>query len=245
MVGMVGTRIRQGLTRWQRRWPRGSTARVVARVLSFPARRVLVRLRVEGAENLPSLGPAIIAANHLSFFDSVLLLFALPRRVYALGKAEYTDRPITGWLFCGAGMIPVRRERPGDLSSAFDQARAVLDAGDVLAIFPEGTRSRDGQLHRGHSGAAHLALETGAPLVPVGIIGTDHILPTGARIVRPFRRATLRVGEPIRPESRGFHRSTNRARRAVTDELMMRIERLSEQHYIDDYAPLPVHPVGG
>ena len=178
-------------------------ARVVAKVLSAPARRGLVRLTVEGVEHLPADGPAIIAANHLSFFDSVLLLFDLPRRVYALGKAEYADRRITGWLFCGAGMIPIRREQPGDLAGAFEQAREVLDAGKVLAIFPEGTRTRDGQLHRGHSGAAHLALETGAPLIPVGIIGTDQILPTGATIVRPFRKATLRIGPPIDPPRAG------------------------------------------
>jgi 1-acyl-sn-glycerol-3-phosphate acyltransferase len=214
-------------------------------VLSAPARRVLVRLRVEGSEHFPTEGPVIIAANHLSFFDSVLLLFALPRRVYALGKAEYADRRITRWLFCGAGMIPVRRQQPADLAGAFDQARAVLDAGEVLAIFPEGTRSPDGQLHRGHSGAAHLALETGAPLVPIGIIGTNHILPAGARLVRPFRRATLRVGQPIRPRCHGFTKSTNRARRALTDELMLQIRQLSEQRYIDDYAPLPMHPITG
>jgi 1-acyl-sn-glycerol-3-phosphate acyltransferase len=237
--------VRAPLSRLRRSWHAGSGARVVARALSLPARRGLVRLRVEGAGNLPAAGPAIVAANHLSFFDSVLLLFALPRRVYALGKAEYTDRRITRWLFCGAGMIPVRRERPGDVVGAFDQAREILDAGGVLAILPEGTRSRDGYLHRGHSGAAHLALETGAPLVPVGIIGTDQILPTGARLVRPFRRATLRVGEPIWPRASGFTKSTNRARRAITDQLMADIKRLSEQRYIDDYAPLPVGPVAG
>ena len=137
-------------------------------------------------------------------------------------------------------MIPVRREQPGDLAGAFEQAREVLDAGKVLAIFPEGTRPRDGQLHRGHSGAAHLALETGAPLIPVGIIGTDQILPTGARMVRPFRKATLRIGPPIGPAASGFTRSTNRARRAVTDQLMVEIRRLSDQHYNDHYTPLPV-----
>jgi 1-acyl-sn-glycerol-3-phosphate acyltransferase len=84
-------------------------------------------------------------------------------------------------------------------------------------------------------------LETGAPLVPVGIIGTDHVLPTGTRLVRPFRRATLRVGRPIHPASSGATTSTNRARRALTDELMVQIRRLSEQHYVDDYAPLPPH----
>jgi 1-acyl-sn-glycerol-3-phosphate acyltransferase len=218
---------------------------VLARVLSAPARRLLVRLRVEGSENLPAEGPVIIAANHLSFFDSVLLLFALPRRVYALGKAEYADRRVTGWLFRGAGMIPVRRQQPADLQGAFEQARAVLDAGQVLAIFPEGTRSPDGRLHRGHSGAAHLALVTGASLVPVGIIGTDQILPVGARLVRPFRRATLRIGEPIRPQVHGFTKSTNRARRVLTDNLMVQIRQLSEQRYIDRYTPLPAHPITG
>ena len=242
---MIGVRVRGRLKVLRGRWPAGSGARVVARALSAPVRRGLVRLRVEGIENLPSEGPAIIAANHLSFFDSVLLLFALPRRVYALGKAEYTERRITRWLFCGAGMIPVRREHPGDLAGAFDQARAVLDAGGVLAIFPEGTRSRDGQLHRGHSGAAHLALETGAPLIPIGIIGTDQILPTGARLVRPFRRATLRIGKPIWPAVSGFTKSTKRARRTTTDQLMVEIRRLSEQQYINDYTPLAMRPVAG
>jgi 1-acyl-sn-glycerol-3-phosphate acyltransferase len=242
---MVGVRVPALLAALRDRWRAASSARMVARILSAPARRGLVRLRVEGADNLPAEGPAIIAANHLSFFDSVLLLFALPRRVYALGKAEYTDRRITRWLFCGAGMIPLSRQRPADLAGAFDQARDVLEAGDVLAIFPEGTRSRDGRLHRGHSGAAHLALETGAPLIPMGIIGTDQILPTGARLVRPFRRATLRVGAPIWPRASGFTRSTNRARRTITDELMGEIRRLSEQGYVDDYAPLPVRPVAG
>ena len=123
--------------------------------------------------------------------------------MYALGKAEYADRRITGWLFCGAGMIPIRREQPGDLAGAFEQAREVLDAGEVLAIFPEGTRTRDGQLHRGHSGAAHLALETGAPLIPVGIIGTDQILPTGATICAPVPQGDAAHRPPIDPERAG------------------------------------------
>jgi len=242
---MIGIRVRGPLAALRGRLPAGSGAQLAARALSAPARLGLVRLRVEGIENLPFDGPAIIAANHLSFFDSVLLLFALPRRVYALGKAEYTDRRITRWLFCGAGMIPVRRGGAGDLAGAFDQARAVLDAGGVLAIFPEGTRSRDGQLHRGHSGAAHLALETGAPLIPIGILGTDQILPTGARLIRPFRRATLRIGTPIWPAASGLTKSTKRARRTTTDQLMVEIRQLSEQQYTDDYTPLTMRPVTG
>ncbi len=220
-------------------WRAHGTAYEVVRLLTAPARRGLVRLRVEGSENLPAEGPAIVAANHLSFFDSVLLMFALPRPVSVLGKAEYTENPLTSWLFCGAGMIPIRRQNPGDLVPAFEQVAEVLAQGEVVGIFPEGTRSPDGLLHRGRSGVAHLALTTGAPLVPVGITGTDELLPTGARIVRPFRRATIRIGEPISVADTAFTRSTNRARREITDLVMREIARLSGQEYVAEYAALP------
>jgi len=220
-------------------WRSHGSAYEVARLLTAPARRGLVRLDVENPENLPTEGPAIVVANHLSFFDSPLLMFALPRPVSVLGKAEYTDHRITKWLFCGSGMIPIRRENPADLVRAFAQVGEVLERGEVVGMFPEGTRSRDGLLHRGHSGAAHLALTTGAPLVPVGIIGTDQILPTGARLVRPFRHATISVGAPIHAADAGFTKSTNRARREITDQFMSEIRRLCRQDYVDSYAPLP------
>jgi 1-acyl-sn-glycerol-3-phosphate acyltransferase len=228
------------------RRPHPTTAYRVAKLLTAPARRLLVRLDVEGVEHLPTGGAAIVAANHLSFFDSVLLMFALPRQVRMLGKAEYTERRLTRWLFCGAGMVPVRRQNAGEAVHALDEISHVLDDGHLVGLFPEGTRSRDGHLHRGHVGAAHLALSTGAPIVPVGIEGTDAIMPSGALIVRPFRRATLRVGDPIRVEELGFSRSTNRARRDVTDRLMAAIRALSHQRYDDHYAPVPppagLHP---
>ena len=233
-----------------RDWKDHGSAFEIVRLLTFPARRVLVRLHVENPDNLPLEGPVIVAANHVSFFDSVLLMFALPRPVSVLGKAEYTDRRLTNWLFCGAGMIPIRRASPGDLVRAFEEVGDVLNRGEVVGVFPEGTRSRDGLLHRGHSGAAHLAIITGAPLVPVGIIGTDNVLPTGARMVRPFRQVTINVGEPIAPEARGFTKSTNRARRELTDHLMAEIRRRCRQDYVDEYAPLPsvgddpVPPIG-
>ena len=208
-------------------------------MLTLPARHGLVRLHVEHPENLPTEGPAIVVANHLSFFDSVLLMFALPRPVSVLGKAEYTDRWVTNWLFCGSGMIPVRRDNPADLRHVFDQVGDVLDQGQVVGIFPEGTRSPDGLLHRGHSGAAHLALTKNVPLVPAGIIGTEQILPAGARLVRPFRQATISVGEPIHPSDLGLTRSTNRARHEITDQVMGEIRRRCRQDYVDDYAPLP------
>ena len=220
-------------------WQNHGSAYMIVRALTAPARRVLARVRVENPENLPDEGPVIVAANHISFFDSVLLMFALPRRVSVLGKAEYADKPVTKWLYCGSGMIPIRRENPADLVQAFEQVEEVLDRGEVLGIFPEGTRSRDGLLHRGHSGAAHLALKTGAPLVPLGIIGTDKLLPTGSGIVRPFRRVTIRVGEPIVPADLGLSVSTNRSRREVTDKLMTEVRRLCGQEYVAQYARLP------
>ena len=223
-------------------WRAHGTAYELARVLTAPARRILVRLQVEHAERLPVDGGVIVAANHVSFFDSVLLMFSLPRPVAFLGKAEYTDNRFTNWLFCGAGMIPVRRQNPGDLPRAFEQVAEVLGRGEVVGVFPEGTRSRDGLLHRGHVGAAHLALATGAPLVPVGVVGTDRVLPTGARLVRPFRHVTIRVGEPIDVRGLGYARSTNRSRREITDRCMDEIRRLSAQRYVDDYAPTSMVP---
>lgn len=238
MNANVVHRFRRTLARVRNDWREHGAAYEVARLLSSPARRLLVRVRVEGIENLPPTGPAIVAANHLSFFDSLLLMFDLPRQVRMLGKAEYTDRRLTRWLFVGAGMIPVRRTNPGDTAHALAQVRAVLDEGHAIGVFPEGTRSRDGLLHRGHCGAAHLAILTGAPLIPVGLVGTDQILPTGARIVRPFRTAIVRIGAPIRANELGVTRSTNRARRMITDQLMHEVRRLSHQDYVDAFAPI-------
>ncbi len=221
-----------------RDWHEHASAYQVARLLTAPARRGLVHLHLENPENLPMEGPAIVVANHLSFLDSVLLMFALPRPVSVLGKAEYLDRRVTKWLFCGAGMIPIRRGNPADFVRAFEQIGDLLNRGKVVGIFPEGTRSRDGLLHRGHSGAAHLALTTGVPLVPAGIIGTDQILPKGARFVRPFQHATISLGEPIRVADAGFTKSTNHARREITDQLMREIQRRCRQDYVDEYEPL-------
>jgi 1-acyl-sn-glycerol-3-phosphate acyltransferase len=234
-VPAVRDRIGSFVAEWRER----GTPYEVTRLLTLPVRHGLVRLTVQHAENLPASGPAIVVANHVSFFDSVLLMFGLPRPVALLGKAEYTERVATRWLFCGAGMIPIRRESPADAARAFDELRQVIERGGVVGIYPEGTRSRDGQLHRGHTGAAHLSLMTGAPIVPVGITGTDQILPTGARLVRPFRRATLALGRPIVPDVVGPQASTNRRRRQLTDQMMSEIRRLTGQHYVNEFAPMP------
>ncbi len=213
-------------------------AYTIVRMVTSPARRVLARVTVINPENLPEAGPVIVAANHISFFDSVLLMFALPRPVSVIGKAEYADNPVTKWLYCGSGMIPIRRENTTGLIHALEQVEEVLNRGEVLGIFPEGTRSRDGLLHRGHSGAAHLALSTGAPLLPIGIIGTDKLLPTGSGLIRPFQRVTIKIGEPITVADLGFHASTSRSRRATTERLMNEIHRLCGQDYVAEYAPI-------
>jgi len=236
--------VRQWASRAEGDWRAHGTAYELVRVFTAPARRGLIRLRVDGAEHLPADGAVVLVANHVSFFDSVLLMFSLPRPVAFIGKAEYTDNPITNWLFCGAGMIPVRREDPGDLAHLFEEVAEVLRRGEVIGVFPEGTRSRDGRLHRGHVGAAHLALITGAPIVPVGIVGTDAVLPTGSLLVRPFREATITIGEPIDVAALGHTKSTNRARREVTDRFMADIARLCAEDYVDSYASVPARPAG-
>ncbi len=230
----------QWATRWVDDWRSNGSAYEVARLLTAPVRHGLINIEVENPERLPEEGPAIVVANHISFFDSVLLLFQLPRPVSVIGKAEYTEQRITNWLFCGAGMIPIRRENPADTARAFEQVGEVLDEGRVVGLFPEGTRSRDGRLHKGHPGAAHLAITRDAPLVPLGIVGTDKLLPTGARVARPFQRVTLRVGEPMLPSELGFTKSTNKARRELTDLAMEQIEALCPQDYVDEYHPLHV-----
>ena len=215
-------------------------ASLVAKGATSPVRHGLVRLSVIHPERLPDTGPAIVVANHVSFFDSVLLMFALPRPVTLLGKAEYAEHRLTRWLFCdGAGMVPVRRDDPVDAAHAASELQAVLERGEVVGLYPEGTRSRDGMLHRGHTGAAHLSLLTGAPIIPAGVIGTDRILPAGAHLVRPFRSATLELGMPIVPEVSGPDASTNNRRRRLTDELMAEVRRLSHQYYVDEFAPVP------
>ncbi len=211
----------------------------IVKLATAPIRRGLIRLEVQGRDQMPAAGPVIVTANHLSFLDSVLLMFSMPRPVSVLGKAEYTGHPVTRWLFCGAGMIPVNRSTLAGLLRALDTAAAVLAEGGAVGIFPEGTRSRDGLLHRGHPGAAHLAMRTGAPILPVGIQGTDQVQPIGTHLLRPFRRAVVRIGSLIEPPVAEPGRSNHVLRRALTDEVMQAIRTLSRQRYVNEYAPLP------
>ena len=204
------------------------------RSVATPLYRGLLRVKVEHRERVPHDGGAIVASNHISFFDSVALLQSIPRRAFFIGKAEYMHSWTTRRLFPAMGLIPIEREQARKALAALEVAASVLTRGDVLTIYPEGTRSRDGLLHKGHTGVAQLALMSGAPIVPVGLVGTDQIQPIGSRVPRPFRRAVVRFGEPLDPAAYGG--SSRRRRQMMTDDLMEAIRRLSRQSVSDDFA---------
>ena len=208
------------------------------RMASWPLRRLWLDVDFEGRSNVASDGPVILAANHLSFIDSVLMMYSLHRRVTFLGKAEYLRSRATASLFPAAGMIPVDRSGRG-VAKSLRYAEQRLAAGEVVGIFPEGSRSRDGRLHRGHVGAAHLALRTGAPIVPVGIIGTDSIQPAGKRLPDFRGKATLRFGSPIDLGPWAGRGRSGAVKREITEELMASIAELTGQQRTDEYLPIP------
>ena len=163
--------------------------------------KALTRVRVEGAiDEIPRDGPVIVAANHASNFDAVVLgswlIPKIGRRFQWLGKKELFDWPVVGFVARRGGVHPVDRST-ADIE-AYRLAKRILDEGHVLFVFPEGTRSRDGALHEGRDGVASLALRTGAPIVPVGIAGSDRVWPRGRTLPRPGGRVTVRVGSPFR-----------------------------------------------
>ena len=216
--------------------PHGPALQRAARLLLRAPVRRLWPWDVSGFDAVPHDGPAVLCANHLSFFDSVLMIMALDRPVYFIGKADYLDSWKTRRLFPAMGMIPIDRDNGTRAMLALDAAAEVLHDGALLCVFPEGTRSRDGLLHRGYIGAARLATKVGCPILPVGIVGTREIQPPGARLPRPWRQCSISIGAPlvatqVEPSSR------RSAARALTNELMERIAELSGQRYVPEYSP--------
>jgi 1-acyl-sn-glycerol-3-phosphate acyltransferase len=198
-----------------------------------PLAKAIWRPTVEGLENVPLTGPVIVASNHLSFADSLAIPIVAPRKVVFLAKADYfTGTGVKGALmrgwFNGIGMIPVDRDDTKAAIASLDTALEVLGRGEAFGIYPEGTRSRDGRLYRGRTGVAHLALTSGAPVVPVGVQGTQDIQPVGTTLPR-LARVTIRFGAPINVAGRYDGVPAGRARREVTDEVMAAIQALSGQ----------------
>ena len=206
---------------------------LIARLVLRPLFLVAFRPTITGRENVPATGPFIIASNHLSFIDSMVIPLMAPRRVGYLAKAEYfTGTGIRGWLartlFTALGALPVERETHRAAQEALDTAMTVLRAGGGFGIYPEGTRSRDGRLARGKTGVAWLALTADCPVVPVAVSGTDRIQPIGASWPRPHR-FSVTFGRPLTfPEHRG-KAGNGKARREVTDTIMEAIAELSGQ----------------
>ncbi|WP_229786408.1 MULTISPECIES: lysophospholipid acyltransferase family protein [Actinokineospora] len=200
---------------------------------------MFLRPVVTGAELVPAKGPVILAVNHLSVIDSFLVPMMLRRPVSFLAKAEYFQggsprKRLVGTLFRALGAIPVDRDNSRAALASLDVAGEVLDRGAAFAIHPEGTRSLDGKLHRGRTGVAQLALEHKACVVPVGVIGTDRVLPAGARFPRRHR-IEIRFGEPLYFDRYDGLTNSLPIRRAVTDEVMYAIMELSGQEYVDSY----------
>lgn len=198
-----------------------------------PVAKLIWRPTVTGLENVPRTGAVLLASNHLSFADSLVIPIVAPRKVHFLAKSDYfTGHGVKGALqrawFEGMGMLPVDRDDPRAALASLDTALEVLGRGDAFGLYPEGTRSRDGRLYRGRTGVAHLALTAGVPVVPVGITGTQRLQPVDARLPRVVP-VSISFGEPIQVVGRYDGVPLGRARREITDEIMRAIQALTGQ----------------
>jgi 1-acyl-sn-glycerol-3-phosphate acyltransferase len=200
-----------------------------------PIINALYRPWTEGLDNIPTSGPGILASNHLSFLDSIFLPATVERPVYFLGKSDY----FSGWqryFFENVGVMPVHRGGGDAGEASLRKGQEILDSGKLLGIYPEGTRSPDGRLYRGKTGPVRLAMRTGAPIIPVAMLGTFEILPPGQSMPR-IRRVGVRVGQPLDFRARYGDSDDDRfVLRSATDELMYELMMLSGQEYVDEYA---------
>lgn len=188
----------------------------------------------EGEEHVPRTGPAILASNHLSFADHFFLPAFLDRPVFFLGKSDY----FSGWkryFFEGVGVMPVYRQGGDAGEASLRKGQEILRAGKLLGIYPEGTRSPDGKLYRGKTGPVRLALRTGAPLIPVAMIGTFEVMPPGKALPR-LGRVGVRYGRPLDLSRYAGRENDGAALRSATDQLMYELMLLSGQEYVDEYA---------
>ncbi|WP_051653923.1 lysophospholipid acyltransferase family protein [Kitasatospora cheerisanensis] len=213
------------------------------KMIVAPLLRIFFRPWMEGEENIPDEGPAILASNHLSFSDSFFLPALLKRRVTFIAKAEYFTTPgikgrLTAAFFKGVGQLPVDRSGArGAGEAAIRSGIAVIERGEVFGVYPEGTRSPDGKLYRGKvGGLARVALATGAPVIPVAMIDTEKVQPPGQVIPNFGVRPGIRIGRPLDFSRYQGMENDRFILRSVTDEVMYEIMRLSGQEYVDIYA---------
>jgi 1-acyl-sn-glycerol-3-phosphate acyltransferase len=205
-----------------------------------PPVKLVFRPWMEGKENIPAEGPAILASNHLSFSDSVFLPLMVDRRITFPAKQEYfTGTGVKGWLtkqfMMVTGQIPIDRSGGQASLAALQAALEVLRRGELFGIYPEGTRSPDGRLYRGKTGVARLAVAADVPIVPCAMIDTDKAQPTG-QVMPNIVRVGVRVGRPIHHPEYAGQVENHAALRRITDEVMSELQRLSGQEYVDEYA---------
>ena len=208
-----------------------------------PIAKVVWRPTVRGLDRVPSKGGVLLASNHLSFVDSVVIPVVVPRKVVFLAKSDYfTGSGVKGAMsrawFEGLGMLPVDRDDSKAALASLDTALEVLGRGDAFGIYPEGSRSRDGRLYRGRTGVAHLALTAGVPVVPVGLVGTERLQPVGARLPR-LAKVSVTFGEPIQVAGEYDGMPSGRARRELTDRIMAGIQELTGQEEAGVYNDRP------
>ena len=212
---------------------------LVKAVLS-PILRLLFRPTITGGQHLPVSGGAILAGNHTTFIDNLIIPMVVPRRVRFLAKSDYfTGRGPKGWLsrrfFSGVGMIPLDRSGGKASEQAIDTGLAVLESGELLGLYPEGTRSPDGRLYRGKTGVARMALEAGVPVIPVGLVGMSQIQPSGGGLPK-IAKVEVRIGRPLDFSRYAGMEDDRFVLRSITDEIMYELMVLSGQEYVDTYA---------
>jgi len=216
--------------------------KTVSRLTLGPVARGLFRAKIVGRRNVPKKGPVLLASNHLSFIDSVVITLFAPRPVSFLAKDSYfTGKGFKGFLsrtfFTSIGAIPVKRGAGQAAQDALDAGLSFLHEGEAFAVYPEGTRSRDGRLYRGKTGVAWLALNAGVPVIPVALKGTDKVQPIGSNGIRPAK-VSIEFGAPIDLSKHG-KADSGRARRHATDEVMDAIAAMSGQERAGDYNEAP------
>lgn len=208
--------------------------RTLRKVLPYVAPRYL-HMQIEGLENIPDEQSAIIASNHLSFLDSIVVPLPISRPLYYLGKADYFESWRTRWFFAGVGVVPVKRQGGKAGEESLETGVELLQSGELVGIYPEGTRSPDGRLYRGKTGPVRMALRAGVPIIPTAVIGTNHAQVPGELRIRRHP-VTVRYGRPLDLTRYRDRQDDPVALRSATDELMFEIMTMSGQEYVDEYA---------
>ena len=239
----LGTTMLAGGKNHERRLPTGRSHSVAEGPVGHRLAQELLRrashraydIEVEGLDQVPA-GPTILAANHRSFMDSIFLAAAVNRPVSFIAKAEYFENRASAWILRSLGQIPLRRGSPASARAALAAGLSVLSRGGAVGVYPEGTRSRDGRLHRGHLGPARLAVGSSAPIVPVGLVGSHDVQGPHHRLPRLGKRVIVRFGSALLADPAV---DNGRAQlRDLTDQVMAEIAGLCGQEYVEDYAPL-------